>query len=384
MKMGRKIICIITLIFFSLSFSSCWNYRELNKVDLVLGFSVDKSKENGMYAINVEILNPKTETDVLSGKTKTSKGEGNTIFEAIRSMVNIGGNPKYWSHCQVAIFSKSIAEEGLIPAIDLLDRDIEIRSSIDLLICDDEVASTILENTVGKDRIVSMDLKNIIESQKSSSSFVKTDLIKFVEHLYNEGKDPVIPIVKYDYKSNNPKVEGLAVFKGDKMVGSIFGRETLFYNIIVNNTKNYLYILNKDKTGFDSNVTLEIFNGKTKIEPVYKNGKIEINIYVDIEASIGEIMGNTDVISEKKDELIHITEEDIKINMLNLINKVGNDYKADIFGFGKKIRENMPNNWKNIKNDWENEFGKYKYNIFVNLNITKSQLTQTPIGKEIK
>jgi len=69
--------------------SGCWNYREIDEMAIVVGVAVDKGI-NKNYLVTMEIVELRggTETQLL---TKIISLEGNSMFEAIRSIISYIG-----------------------------------------------------------------------------------------------------------------------------------------------------------------------------------------------------------------------------------------------------------------------------------------------------
>lgn len=55
------------------------------------------------------------------------------------------------------------------------------------------------------------------------------------------------------------------------------------------------------------------------------------------------------------------------------------DFKVDIFGFGKKLEMYHPNVWKSIKEDWKELFSGIQVSVNVELEIRGSATTRKPI-----
>src|SRR4051794_23013200 len=106
-------ICIIML-------TGCWNYKEIDKLAIVAGAAIDK--EDDQFLLTAEVVKTKGEKDSKPESLKI-EGRGKTIFDATRNINKVSGKRLYWSHAKVIIISQEVAREGIIPAIDLFNRD---------------------------------------------------------------------------------------------------------------------------------------------------------------------------------------------------------------------------------------------------------------------
>jgi spore germination protein KC len=129
-------------------------------------------------------------------------------------------------------------------------------------------------------------------------------------------------------------------------------------------------------------VTLEILpeTTKTKIKPVYSDGKLSMELDVSITVAIAEIGGSENYISEpglsklKKD-----AEKSLENNIKRVVKKVQNDYDSDIFGFGSIIKDDMPDVWREIENDWEEIYKDLDISVNSDIEIINSALLLKPI-----
>lgn len=382
MKKVKKIIFILILLTSSLTFTACWNYKEINGFSVVNGFSIDVGKENYKYNITAEILAPKLAIGRDKVKSRFLESQGDTIFKAVRKLVAVDGKKAYWSHAKVMIISKAVAEKGLISAIDFADRNPEPRSDIHLLIADMDKAKQIFK-FYGEDvSVVSFKLQDLLDNEGIISTYKSVDLWRYISTLNNEGISPIAPIIYLSEVGDKkmPKVGGVAVFKTDKMIGTLSEEETEFFSLLDPKIKGGLLAIKNETHGSLVNVSLRILAGKTDIKPIYLNGSITMKINIVVDVTIGEIEGSEDYISKgKREELQKNTENHIKQGVDNLIRRVQEQYDSDIFGFGNDIKNTMPNSWKKIKNNWDEEFKNLKVETDVSVNIKRSELTTEPI-----
>jgi spore germination protein KC len=98
-----------------------------------------------------------------------------------------------------------------------------------------------------------------------------------------------------------------------------------------------------------------------------------MKVKVEMDAIVQEIDGDQRIFTpdniielEKKSEKLIIAE----IN--NLVSLCQKQYRVDVFGLGNKVEYKHPRLWKNIKDDWINEFAKAVPEIQLDLKITGS------------
>ncbi|QCX33529.1 Ger(x)C family spore germination protein [Caloramator sp. E03] len=376
--MKFKKALLISIIFNCLFLSGCWNYREIEQFSIVSGFAIDKSENK--YILTAEIIESTGGRDTKTS-TKLISSEGVTIFDAIRNMIRYPGKKLYFSHTKVVIISSETAKEGMIPVLDLINRDIEPRYTMKILISKNIEAKKILEAGSGSE-IFSYTLDDMLDAQKNLSSAPAVEVWEFINDLCKEGVSATLPTVTLEMMNDKatPKVEGSAVFKGDKLIGYLNGKDTKTFLFIKNKIKGGLITKKINIENNSANMSLEIFSNKTKIKPKFKNSKLIIDISTDTDVSIGEVSGDMDFSKEEvREKIKSYFEEELENQIKDLIKKVQTEYDSDIFGFGSTIKIKMPSLWKEIEPKWDEVFKTVDVNVKSNINIKNTAYTSKPI-----
>jgi spore germination protein KC len=182
-------------------------------------------------------------------------------------------------------------------------------------------------------------------------------------------------------KIKNARVSGTAIFNKDKMVGTISGDETKFMLFARDEIKGGVLPLNdeKGKPAF----SLEILSNRTKVKPVWNDGKLQMQINTVTQVGLDEVMAPKEFndINSKK-VLEKRAGKELQQQILSVIHKVQKDYQADIFGFGELVHERMPENWKKIKQNWRQEFTQLDVvvnsKVMIKISGQTSRSIQTP------
>ncbi len=378
----KKILLIGLILINTIILSACWNYREIDKIEILAGAAVDKDKDTNKFILTMELIEPTGKNGGLESKIIQTKGD--TIFNALREAIELNGKKIYWGHSKIMIISEEVAKHDIISLIDVVLRDAEIRGENEMFISKDNTASEILYKThkVGKE-IISYDINAALENQKSISYYPGTNFWKFTEQLLTKDSSPIVPCINLESQEEGPifKVVGSGAFKKGKLVGYLDHLETRSVLLTKDEMKGGFIVVESEVDGKKHKSTLEIFGSKTKVKPEYKDNKLTMNIDIEIETGIIELDGEKDFIEEKGREILQKdAENNIKNNMKKTINKAQIDFESDIFGFAGIIMREMPKEWKKkIQPNWEEEFKRLDTNIQVKVNIRDSALLSKPI-----
>lgn len=377
-KLSILFIYIISNVFLS---TGCWNYREVEQLGLAAGVSIDKDDDNNNYIVTAELIN----TEPSRGSTKVSSqlfsARGKTIFDAVRNLILVTGKKIYWGHTKVVIINENIASNGIVAAIDWINRDSEPRQNTWILISHGITAHDVLKQKISSNDVTSIHLNEIIRSQNPIYKFPQMDIWRFRRDISSNTTSAIAPVVKIE-KVNEfsfPEIYGTAIFKHDKLVGYLDGEETMDFLFIKNKIHEGSLVM-KQPDNTDTDVSLEIFKSKTKINSTYQNENFTMDINIDAVVAIDEVSGTKNFIDEPgRSKLEKDAEQLLKTRIEILLKKVQTNYKSDIFGFGDIIKRQHPNIWKNIPYTDEKVFSKMQFNVNVDLTIKDSGKISKPI-----
>ncbi|HHW67163.1 MAG TPA: Ger(x)C family spore germination protein [Epulopiscium sp.] len=384
MMKSIKIFFLTSILLISIFlFVGCWNYREVDDINIVAGTAIDKGIHKE-YMISIEIL----ESSIGKESPTTSKlivAEGESIFDAVRNAIAISGKKLYWSHNKILILSKEVAQEGITEVIDWFLRDAETRSDVYILVSKGTSAKEILEKKQKDEKIeqvVSFNLHDILVNQKVLSKAPNIQIWQLTNDIVDEGIMAIAPSVELAKVDHNdcPEILGTAFFKNDQLIGFLSENETKYLLFLRNQIKGGLLNLSPEDNKKNPTITFEIFDNKTKLQPVTKDKEIAMNINIDTHLAVGTIKGTKNYLTDK--EIIQLEKDVadmIKTNCENLIKKMQSEYKADIFGFGAKIRAHKPAFWKDMGKNWENVFENLEVHINVNVGIINGSTTAKPL-----
>jgi spore germination protein KC len=359
--------------------TGCWNYREVEKLAIASGLAIDKIDDE--YLVTIEIVDIKGGRDSKIS-TRLVSTEGSTIFDAVRKSIKTAGKRLYFGHAEVVIVSTEIAEEGMIPVMDWIGRDAELRNTLHFLISKEKSAKEILEQQPMTSDVLSFQLNDMLLSQKNLSYAQHIEEWQFVNDLGAMGISSTLPTIDLTTDSDKliPEITGTAVFKEDKLIGFLNGEETKTMLFIKDKIKGGLLVNKEYDNDSATNISLEIFKNKTKQTLNYANGKITIVIDTNTDVTLGENGGVENYIEEPgQTKLKNDFEEMLESNIKSLVKKTQEQYDSDIFGFGKTVKLSMPDLWKQIEPKWSQIYKDVKTEVHSTINIKNSAFQSKPV-----
>lgn len=392
---------VFGLLFFSLFLSGCWDRRELDQLAIAVAVGIDKADDE--YQVSAQVVVP-SEMSVKGGTggsqvtLYTVKGE--TDYEAFRKMTKESPRKIYPSHLRMLIFGKEIAQEGISEALDVFSRDYEIRPDFYVAIAKETSAAEILNITTTVESIPANDMfKSLSVSEQAWAGTKSINLDEVIADFISDGKEaaitgieligePNIGASKQNVETIKPaailRYDNLAVFKGDKLIGWLNEGEAVTYNYISNTVKTTVRTV-PCPAADDGKVTIEIMKSKAEIKGNVSNGKPKIDIHVKLDGNVGSVSCKIQLKDLKTiAELEKSFEEQGEKIGEEAIESIQKQYQADIFGFGEVIHRSNPKAWKQLKENWDEEFSNLTVNLKVDLEIHRTGTINNTFLEKVK
>jgi spore germination protein KC len=359
--------------------------------------------ENGESRVITEVLHPTSEAGGQEGGGKTSSllfvSQGNSVAVAVREEGKSVDKVLFGGQNQARLFSERFAQKGIGSVVDFLSRDYLTDETPLMVMVQGDDPEQIYKCRTGLAGLMGDYLAIMSQTQHLTtcqSVFVTT--LSFTKDFYNDGKQPVMGLLKIqknelaedeasgkqsggssqESEKNKDLVlyEGLAAFKDDKLVGYMNGEEARVYNILTGDfTVDAVAIPSGKK------YTTGILKGaKAKIETSFNDSK-QAEIDINIKTQIGIVQEGGDIDISKSDELEKKEEEFNKFlsqQVMAAVEKAQDEFRSDIFGFGNYVHAQHPEEWKEIKKEWDIYFSKAKINVTVESSIVRQGEIKMP------
>lgn len=375
--MKRLLLLLYMIIFIPLA-TSCWDSREVDKLAIVTGMAIDKT-EQGNYLLTFEVVDFMHSTEGQTLKSELIESEGKTIFEAVRNTLSKNAPKLYFGHTTTVVFSKSVAQEGVLELLDFFVRDPEPRLSIDLFVSMEETAGEIFRLKPLTSEFNATEITDIMEDQKNLSKALAVPAYKFVNALSGNGVSGMMTSLCATENNGEKTVKscGMAVFKKDRLIGFIDEEDTFALCFVLDEVKGGVLVVDAGKR---EKMALEIMNSTTDIKPSYENGEPSVKVKVNMKAALIDHSSERNFNDKKgREVLVKMSEEQLKNKIEGIIRKVQEDFGSDIFGFGDSFYRDLPKVWKEIEKEWDDIFKDLKVTVETKVKLTYTGLLLEPI-----
>ena len=367
----------LLLIFVIFLLTGCYDHKELNNIAILTATEINKIDNE--FIINAQVVNPQSPEKTINVQAPfiIYTGKGKTIQEAYRQIKLQSSRYLYADHLRIIIINETIAKEDITQILDFYLRNPSIRTEFNVLI---GRSNDILTVTTPIDQISS---SSILDTLKTSNKYLGVSnlvtLNEMASMYLNPNTEIILPSIKLENENNKTdtientedtkinsmyKLEGLAVFKENKLQGYLTNNQSITYNIIKNNVSNSIITYECEKNKY---LTIEMISSKSKMKINSQNIKININISATInESSCNIPLNNSKDIKKIENDL----EEYLNNRIINDINDIRHEYNSDVFGFLDEIYKHDYNNYQKLKDNWyKGTFKNIKISPHTKINI---------------
>lgn len=368
------------LVLTLLPLTGCWSNKEIEDLGLIVGTSLDLEKQEASREESagqaggppqrdrITITNQFVTAETTGKGTKTSSSQqkaynnvsetGDAILPTLRNMVLRIEKHAFAEHSKVIIIGQDLARTlDLQKILDFFIREQEMRPSGLLLIAQNRASKT-LESKKPMD-IPAFKLLEMTHGHGRTTKILPPTTLTKIEGKLHSGASFLLQNV-VSSTNGDIKFAGAAVIEGKtrKLRGFLDEKEIEGLTWISGEGKGGL-VKSVDK-GTGQPIIYEILSMKSKIKPHVDGDNISFDIKIESEGRIAEHW----VVSEKtmETEFLKRTEkaieEEVERLVENVLDKIQHEYRADVAGFGNKLRIKYPHVWKAAKKDWDETFSE--------------------------
>ncbi|PYE50794.1 Ger(x)C family spore germination protein [Paenibacillus barcinonensis] len=390
MRLLMKYRAVAAILLCSSLLAGCWDREEINDIAFVIGIAVDKEGDD--YRSSLQIALPGqsgasgsegggggTSGDkpwfILSNTADTLRG---TSLEGQKSL----SRKIYYAHRRTILIGEELAREGVAPMLDLFTRYPLNRLSALPVVTRGE-AYKVIDTDAPIEKFPSEMVRELCFLNMRNPRSLKT----FIDSILSDGVDPFLPIasvsdsVPKDWKDSktNIKLDGLAIFKKDKLVG-MMDKAPADALILAMGEANEPEVLIKAPRG-EGDLFIKLNENNSSLHPKIVNGKVSVTIRLYAK---GVIVDNESDYGDRREKeilnLIEATHQKIKEDIEEGVRLVQKKFRADILGLGRSIHQHLPKEWDKIKGRWDVLYPEVEVEVDPHVIIENVGIVNKPIG----
>lgn len=356
--------CVAPLLFCML-LAGCWDRTEINDIAFVVSSAIDKKKEQYRVALQIPLVGQLGGQTGGGGGTAGSKtwyvdsASGTTIKEANNKLQTSLSRTINTSHRRTVVIGEEMARDGVAPIFDILTRNPQNRLTALILVSRGE-ARDILNTDVQLEQFPAEMIRELAIMATNRPVF----LSRFMSDLLEKGSDAYAPVITASKTKpggkgkSNLKIDGLAIFKKDKLVDIFKDEHMTAALILLNQARQPEFIL--DLPNQMGKASIQLQKSNASFHTAEKNGKLSVTI--EIRAK-GIIMENQSTYETRENDQFYIIQKAlnkaIKEDVISTVHRL-QKRKADPAGFQDRmirsmaIKKNMRSKkWDDVYKDME-------------------------------
>lgn len=381
---------VLAVLFASLTLlTGCWNYKEVENHYIVSGMAIDEGKQGHRYHMTFEVLDLAGSSQDGEMKGKLFESEGDTIADAVDNVSKLSDKELYYSDCKVIVFSRQIAEDGLTPVLDWLNRDPKPRFTVQAFVSGEKTAGELFQpggatggggqqasqqsGSQQQGGVISMEIANSMEAISTGGRSIQMHIYDVDNVLLGEGRELALPLLKKSGKQNNPvEVHGTAVFRGDRYIGAIDDELSQDYLLAMSSVENSVMVVGESPA--DRNLSLLVRKTSVSVDPEVSGGKISMKIKVKMQCSFDEENSQQNYLLDLGvNKIEDFADASVKAHIGRVVKQVQTQFASDIFGFGRRIYQEKPNEWKKLKASWPQKFRSLSVDVEPDVTIINAE-----------
>lgn len=301
------------------------------------------------------LLNPENRTsqkdEILTVVTGSGK-EARNILSRRTSKKLVSGQ------LRTILISGELASQGLFKHLDTFLRDSTISKRAGLVIVEGSANEVISSDYPGHPPAGKY-IDQLLTKEFELETTPRVLLHEFLRDFYEEGKDPIITILRkngQDLESN-----GVALFQNDRFVGKVPPEELFYFSILYHDLEKGLFTVTSDMPELKS-ITFDAINSHKKIKIMQaENGKLRAEIRLSVDGGVREYIGNMKLSTPERKEVERMLGEYISKQANQVIRKL-QQHRTDSIGIGQYARNKMGyKKWK--ETDWREMYANMEIEV---------------------
>ncbi|MDR6555582.1 Ger(x)C family spore germination protein [Paenibacillus qinlingensis] len=344
LKTGYSCLIICMLLLMT---TGCGNdQRVLEKIGLTHTTSFDLMP-GGMLKVTNSIplavgegLKPR---EILTTVTDSSKGAKVDLARQSQ-LVLVSGQMRN------ILFGSSLARRGFWDDIDTLVRDPSVSPRVRVTIVDGN-ANDLLIKTYSNYLRTAQYIDRMMESESKFQSIPKVSLYDFTRDYYDDGIDPVAPIIK-DI-GEHVKIDGIALFRDDRYLTKVAAQDAIYFAMLNKNFKlgSLPMVLSQENEAKELALFDSLISKRRVRVTQGGSGAFTVNFQISVSGSILEYRGDLKI---SKEEDRNKLEEKIAKKITESMEMMVKDmqkHNVDSLGVGNAVKNIIPyKEWKAM--DW--------------------------------
>lgn len=281
------------VLLFCVLLSACGDPRIINRIELVETVSYDYAGDGIKSSILVDRYKEKAQAEV-----KLITTLSNSNYDIIPRLNTKSNNTVEVGQLGMVLFGKKYSEGGIGSEIESLNRDPKISSRLQFGVADRD--ATEMMKVIEKCQSPFY-LSEMVDQNIKNGNLPAMNLHVHLFNYYGEGRDLFLPY--FIVERGEAKIDGLALFKDDRMVTVIGIRDAFLLKILHRNSKNGSHLVPLEGQASEPKskafVLLRNVHSSAEYGMIRRSPTPSVHVRLKLEAEIQDVPDSIRLNSEK-------------------------------------------------------------------------------------
>ncbi len=369
-----RTVRLMALLAAALALSGCMGARELQNLPMVAGVSLDIEPDSPQRILmTAQIVKPAALAHGGSGAGTSSEkpylnlqSDGETVFDCFRNLTRMQHGRMFFNHSDILLFGEDLARRGVDPPLDFFLRSSNVQPNMLLAVVRGQGAQA-LNTPASEDKLVAPHISRLIQEQGETSEAMEITLLQFTNAMISDTQAPMMPLITITENNGVAAhtVEGMAVFKEDRMIGQLSPMESRGVFWVTGDVQSGIVKIPL-QGGF---VSAEISSARGSFEPVMVDGKLRVKVSVRVTGVVVSVTTGVDAMSYEIIPVLEKLEEEVIVSEIQAALDRVREMNTDVYGFGTAVHKGRVMDWSQAIDQWPVIFPQLPVDVSVECHI---------------
>lgn len=376
--MRRRWLCWAVAALIPLLLTGCWDQSEIDERSNILAVGFDSCSDTPGCKLMVSRQVAIPGKIPLGGGKTVKAGEAVVVFStggpneaesAAKAQSELNRTMSY-GHMRVWVISEELARGGMERYMDYVRRLADTRRFTWMVIAEGR-ADAVIRAKPQLEPVPALYLSDMLDDAQRNGRLPRSTEIEFDILMSRVGVDPVVPLMRMA-GPNRPQLAGMAVFRGDRMVGKLSPAETeTFLDLRGGHLSTEQLQVDWPQGGW---AVLRVFSRQTSRQVRFADGRPEVKIKIALECEVMNIRLGRNGARPDPSVTEQQASKQVKQRAEALVERLQQELHADILGIGSLLRA-QTGGQSRTDQEWRRLFEQATFQIETEVRVRRSGLS---------
>ncbi len=348
--------------------AGCWDSKEIDTLSIIQGVAIDTDQQDMLELTYQHLIAQKSRRNMYSNVTTLDK---DSIQSASREQAKQVSRAPLYSFIRLILISdEAIQKRRIDQLLDTFTRSYKpSRKSLVMIIKGNAKEAL---NKIGKHQeIPSIDLEALAKNSDLNSKIPSRITLGEISTHISQGADFLIQYIETD-GGNHFSGAALISGKTKKFAYRIDEEDVSGINWLLGKTKDS--IIKTEMSKSNQSMVFDVEDVHTKLIPHMNGQDLSFTVRIQADTKLNESTVNS--VDFLKESFIQTAKEavqdQIKQTVSHSLNTLQKEMKADVVGFGTKVKVNYPAYWDRVKENWQDTFSQIPIDVKAKVQIKRT------------